>query len=113
MKEIRSLGNTIGYLSSQNGVTVEDLSHVLNRPVDEIKRSLAGRSIFSYQQLEKIADKLQVKVDDLFTEMPQNDLVCNMDCMNAFVNPDHREEIIDMIYDYLDVYDHVYSSGQE
>ena len=109
MKEIRSLGNKINYLLKEKNIKIKELASVLHQPIEDVYMGLAGRKFFSYEQLELIADKLQVNVDELFKEAPRDDCIYSMDCMNDFSESDNQEKIMDIIYDFLDVYDSVNS----
>ena len=107
MKNIRNLGNRIKYVCDEKGVSHDKLSELLNCSVSDIRMSLFGRKFFSYQQIEKIADLLGISVDALLVESLQLQASYAMDCMNEFTHPENCEMILDLIYDYLDVYESV------
>ena len=109
MKACRNLGNTIQYLLEKKGITAEKMAAILNCSIEDLKMGLAGRKIFSFIQLEQIANELGISVGDLLSSKQNEYYVYAMDCMNEFSNEKYREEILDIIYDYLDVYDSVHN----
>lgn len=107
MKDIRAVGNKIKCICENKGVSTKELSDLLECSVLDVQMSLLGRKIFSYQQLEKIAQKLCVSIDEIINVKTDNYYMYGMDCMNDFTKSENREQILDLIYDYLDVYDSV------
>ena len=107
MKDVRNLGNRIKYVCDEKGVSYEKLSELLNCSVSDILMSLSGRKLFSYHQIEKIADLLNTSADTLLDDGQQPQASYAMDCINGFTDPENCEMVLDLIYDYLDVYESV------
>ena len=113
MKDYRALGNAIKYYADQNSVSIEDLASILNQSVENVKMGLAGRKLFSYQQIEAMAQKINVPVANFFNPDNIDHSAYTMDCMNCFTHEKNKEKILDIIYDYLDVYDAVCDVNKE
>lgn len=107
MRELRFLGNKIRELAEKRNISAENIAKLLDRPVTQIRMGLSGRAMFSYSQLEMIADYLQVSISVLLSKDQIDYSLNSVDCMNNFTNDKNREDILDLIYDYLDIRDSV------
>lgn len=106
MEELRDLGNRIKYIADEKGISVNEISNKTGQPLEQIYFGLTGRKMFSFPQLEEISDVLGVSVDAFFDSESDKSL-WYVDCMNEFTKKENRENILDIIYDYLDVLDSV------
>ena len=111
MKNVREIGYRIRSLMEERKLSVEDLANNLEKPADEVNMALFGRRFFSFPQLEKISDFLNVPVDRFFEHGQNISLGDSVDCMNRFTDKENCEEVLDLIYDYLDVYDSIKSKS--
>lgn len=101
MKNMRVLGNMIEKLALQKQDTLEDMGQVLDCTPNQVKAMYKGRVFPSFAQLNRLADYFGTTVDVLLNgdeEYYENNVV---HCMGDFQNPENRENILDIIDDYL------------
>jgi len=113
MKSIRVIGFEIEKRVKKTKISNKVLSEIINCDIRDIELFYKGRKMMSYNQLEKIADCLNVGVDDI---LKPNDYDYNkqyVDCMTGFKNIENREAVLDDIYDYLDLMDEYYIRSKE
>lgn len=103
MQKARILGNYVGKLANDAGISVYDIGQAIHCSEDKVKLFLKGRTFLSFSQLTSLSSLLGVSLPDLFRgdEATYNATVVH--CMNEFDDPQKREEILDLIDDYLDV----------
>ena len=108
MKKARMLGNYTEYLATQRGLDVSHLSTLLSCTENQVQAFYKGRSFPSFNQLSELSEVLGTTPSALLTgdEKIYNETVVH--CMNAFDNPENRENILDIIDDYMDIYNAVY-----
>lgn len=107
MRDIRNLGNIIRQIMIKKEISDVELANCLNLSQQDINLGLAGRKFFSYPQLEKIAEFIDVPVDTFFDSENGEKYAYSIDFMNKFTHEDNLENVLDIIYDYLDVLDSV------
>lgn len=105
MRDIRIVGDRIKNSADSKGVSIKSISDGLGISENMVELGLAGRIMFSYHQLQKLADILDVPITDLINTSKSDYSMYAIDCMNDFSKQENREDILDMIYDYLDVVD--------
>ena len=105
MKQMRMLGNYVEHLAKINNVTAAYLGAVLNCPELHIQRFFKGRAFLTFPQLGAIADMFNVPVSYLLAGDYDSYKANVVDCNQEFDNEDNREMILDIIDDYLDVYE--------
>ena len=103
MQEARMLGNYVEHLAKAKGLSVSDLSQVLNCTENNVFAFLKGRAFASFSQLSNLADTLETTIENLLGgDISQyNDTVVH--CMNGFKDIKNREEILDLIDNYIDI----------
>lgn len=107
MKKARMFGNYAEYLVKQRGIDVLRLSKVLSCTETQVQAFFKGRAFPSYNQLSILAKALGTTPEKLMSgdESLYNETVVH--CHGAISNPENREKILDMIDDYMDVYNAV------
>lgn len=111
MRSIRVIGNTIKKIAKEKNVPVSVLAESIECDENKFALGLAGRSMFSFPQLELIANKLGITIDLLVPGDEDSYNAAYVDCMNTFSNIDNMDKILDIVYDYLDVLDEVESNS--
>lgn len=105
MKDMRVIGATIREMANAHGVAIGELADVMGCKESQVEMGLAGRGIFSYIQLKKLANFFQESIDKIVDGDEAYYSAHIVDCMVPFSNGDNREMILDLIYDYLDILD--------
>ena len=107
MQKARVLGNYIQKLAEGNRLSIADLSVLLGCGEIQTMSLLKGRSFATFEQISKLADRFNVSVQELLDGDAEyyNRTVAH--CMNQFQKTENREQILDIIDDYLDVVDAV------
>ena len=109
MRDVRVLGNKIRGLAKENGVDENKIADCIKISQHDVNMGMVGRKIFSYPQLEKIAQCLNVPMSLLLDSDNTEKYTYPIDFMNEFSNEDNLETVLDIIYDYLDVLDSINS----
>lgn len=107
MQNARMLGNFIQKLAEENHLSIMDLSYLLNCEEHQVKSLLKGRNFASFEQVSKLADQFNVSVQQLLEGDLEHYNRTVAHCMNQFQKAEHREEILDILDDYLDIVDAV------
>lgn len=110
MREARMVGKAIKKLTEKKGIGPEQLSQLLSLPVEIINMGLAGRQLFSFDQLEQISNYCDISMDLILDVDSPGCSAYAIDCMNDFTNINNCEDVLDLIYDYLDILDCVNNS---
>lgn len=107
MKKMRLIGSTIKSVAADHEISLDELGKAIGCDRQQMDAVILGRKICSFDQIRKIADKCEVPVKKILDgdEAYYNQNIVH--CMNDFQNEENREDILDIIYDYLDVYDSV------
>lgn len=103
MKDMRVLGKTIEKLAVEHHVTAGDLGKMIHCSADQVALLFKGRLFLAFDQLTLIADQFQVSVDDLLDGDMDYYNKTVVECMGEFSDDKNREEILDIIDDYLDL----------
>ncbi len=105
MKAARVLGNQVQHLADNKGLSISDLSGILCCDEHQVLSLIKGRAYASFSQIKKLSEALDTTVDNLL----KGDLGLYkssvVHCMNDFDNEDNREEILDIIDEYIDIVD--------
>ena len=107
MQEARMLGNYIEQLAKMKGLSTSDLAQILDCSEHQIRAMIKGRVYASFGQMVVLAEKLGTTLDALLSGDKAHYSATVVHCMNEFVNEDNREEILDLIHDYVDIVDAV------
>jgi len=105
MTETRMLGDYIQELAQKNNCSENELCTMLSCNQNQLALLYKGRAIVSYPQIELLAKRFNVTTENLLSgdEVHYNKTVVH--CMNEFQNPKNREEVLDFIDDYMDIFD--------
>ena len=98
MKDLRLLGSTIRKFSQEKHIHIED---ILKCSADEAASILDGRVFPEYSSLLQLSEAFGIGVSELLNgdeEYYNNNFV---HCMGNFDDLNNREEILDIIDDYL------------
>lgn len=103
MKNMRVLGDMIGKLAGEAyGADAQDrLSQVLGCTPDQVSQVFQGRLFLSFPQLSRLAEVLHTPVDALLAGDEAHYRENVVHCMGQFEREENREEILDIIDDYL------------
>ena len=107
MKKARMLGNFVQQMAAEKSMTLTDLSALLHCDENKTLAFLKGRAYISFQQMSSLAHAFGVSVSTLLTGDANHYNNSVVHCMNNFQNEDNRELILDIIDDYMDVWDAV------
>lgn len=107
MQEARMLGNYIDALSTRKGLSISDLSRVLDCSEHQVYSLLKGRAYASFKQISELSKLLETPIDKLLSGDKENYDATVVHCMNDFQDTSRREEILDLIDDYVDIVDAV------
>ena len=103
MQDMRVLGLTIQKLAAEHHVSVPELGALIRCDADQVKRLFKGRLFLAFDQLLALADRFQVSVDTLLDGDREYYNKNVVHCMGEFAEEQNREEILNMIDDYLDL----------
>ena len=107
MQKARMLGNYIEQLAAQKGLSTSDLSQTLECPEQKVLALYKGLAFASFDQMAKLASVFGVTVSQLLSGDAEHYNKTIVSCMNDFDDPKQREEILDFIYNYVDIVDAV------
>lgn len=103
MVAMRKLGLSIQKFAEDRKIDNNQLACELSCDPLAIQSIFKGMAFLSVAQLQKLASLFKVEIQDLFT-VDENYYSANVvHCMTPFTNPDNREEILDIIYSYVDI----------
>lgn len=107
MKQARMLGNYVQHLANENNLSNSDLMRILE--CDEIKLQyfLKGRAYASYGQISALAKEFDVTIQQMLDGNIDIYDQTVVHCMNKFKDTEKREYILDIIDNYIDIYDSV------
>lgn len=107
MQEARMLGNYVEHLAQRKGLSISDLSRILDCTENQVYSFIKGRAYVSFAQISTLATELGATIEELLhgDEKTYNATVVH--CMNDFQDNKNRETILDLIDDYVDVVDAV------
>lgn len=109
MKKSRMLGNYVGNLAKNKGLSISDLCKTMDCTEEQVRSFLGGHILASFSQISALAKKLEVTVSDLLAGDEEQYNATVVHCMNQFQNADNREFILDIIDDYITIRDSVES----
>lgn len=103
MEDMRILGNMIEKLAAEQHVTSDDLGALLQCTSEQVARLFKGRLFLTFDQLTAVSEHLKVSIDTLLAGDRENYCHTVVHCMGEFSDEANREEILDIIDDYLDL----------
>ena len=101
------LGNYIKLLADEKGLSISDLTRILDCDENEMNSLIKGRRFLPFKQIAALSRELGVSVADLFNGNYEHYNATVVHCMNEFDDPKNREIILDIIDDYVDIIDAV------
>ncbi len=107
MQEARMFGNYVAHLANAKGLSIPDLSEILGCSENRAYSFIKGRAFASFAQISSLANALGISVDNLLTGDMDIYNATVVHCMNEFRDVSKREEILDLIDNYIDVIDAV------
>lgn len=107
MQEARMLGNYVDHLAETKGLSISDLSNILGCTDDRTRSFIKGRAFASFSQMSDLANALDTTMDRLLSGDAVNYNATVVHCMNDFRDVSKREEILDLIDNYIDIVDAV------
>lgn len=109
MKTQRIMGYTMKKYMLESKLTYEDVAAQMGWNSSDVRQVMSGRKMISLPQIKQMAKVFKVPYEDIINGdvVYYNDSIVH--CMNPFVNIENREKILDIIEDYLDVYEAVNS----
>lgn len=107
MQEARMLGNYVEHLASMRGLSISDLSEILGCTEDRTYSFIKGRAFASFSQLSNLATAFGISIDRLLAGDADSYNATVVHCMNDFHDTNKREEILDLIDNYIDIVDAV------
>lgn len=107
MQQARMIGNYIEYLAEKQGLSMSDIGNTIGCKESQVTALYKGRALATFQQITDLANQLKVSVSELLNgdSTHYNETVVH--CMNQFQNDENREKILDIIDDYMDIFDAV------
>lgn len=105
MKASRMLGSFAEHQIKEKAITMQQLEKTLNITEEQILEFYEGRYYLSFAQIKELANTLNISIDVLLhgDEQVYNSSIVH--CMNDFQDVNNREKILDLIDEYLDIYD--------
>ena len=107
MKQARMLGSYVEELAKRNNVPLASLEEILNCDDHKLRRFFKGRTFASFSQMQAVANLLNVSILDLLEGDKESYKANIVHCNQNFDNDDNREKILDIINDYMDLYEAV------
>lgn len=111
MKQARMLGNYAQHLAEEKQLSISELSICLGCEDKHVESFFKGRAFLSFAQIASLAQKLNVPVEKLLDGNEEQYEATVVHCMHKFDNPEHREMILDIIDDYMDIVNAVEVNG--
>ena len=107
MKTARMIGNFAEHRIADLGISQEEVNNTLQLSEPEVMAFYKGRLLLTYDQLTELSNLLKVPVQDIIKGDEQEYSVSVVHCMNDFDHESNREFILDIIDDYLDIWDSI------
>lgn len=105
MQETRMIGYRVDKYSKSKNISFEELRAIIGCNEIQLKSFLKGRSLISFNQLSRLADRLGVEISSLLSGDEEGYNCSVVHCMNKFTDNSNREKILDIIDEYMDVLD--------
>ena len=109
MRKARILGNYVQYLAAKQGITEKDLAETLNCTEFRVLEFYKGLAYPSFSQISNLANKFNVSIEELLNGNMDMYNKTVVHCMNDFDSEENREQILDIIENYIDILNSVYS----
>ena len=100
MRGTRVVGNNINLVMKQNKINADQVADTLGMSENDVLRILSGRLLLSGNELNDIANGLDVGIEELLQEKESNEYKKLIHCMGNI----NKQENVDRILDYIDSY---------
>ena len=107
MKAARMLGSYVEALAKKNNITSTQLAEKLGRTEKHMQMFFKGKAYLSFPQMKVLAETFNVSISDLLAGDKDSYKANFVNCRHEFDNDDNREKILDIIDDYIDLFDAV------
>ena len=107
MQEARMLGNYVKHLADAKGLSTSDLGRILGCSETQVYSFIKGRLFASFSQMDSLAQALDTTVERLLVGDAVSYNATVVHCMNDFDDVSKREDILDLIDNYIDIADAV------
>lgn len=107
MQEARMLGNYVQQLARGKNMTNSDLGQVMGCTENQVYSFIKGRAFASFNQIQKLATALDISEEALLTGDTESYNASVVHCMNEFDDSANREHILDLIDQYIDIFNAV------
>ena len=108
MNNLRIVGYTLKDCVTKHKVQEDSLAQALNISLEDLYKVYEGRAILSYPQIKKAAALCKVSPLTITSGNEEEYASKFIHCMNDFEKSSNREKILDILYDYLDVFENVH-----
>ena len=105
MKTARMIGNYVEHKAHETGMTIDELSELLDFSNQQTESFLKGRTLLTFNQMSTLANHFHVTVPQMIEGDKESYSSSVVHCMNEFDHEDNREKILDIIDDYMDIVD--------
>lgn len=103
MKDLRMMGNIVKKISEEKNIKIEDLANEIECSLENMYSFLNGRMFLAFDQIESISKILDVNIDKILNGDIDYYEETVVHCMGDFENSDNREEILDIIDNYMNL----------
>lgn len=108
MKQFREMGAMIRHLANQKDISMKELAELINVSEIDIERLCWGRVYLSYNQLFKLAERLDVTINLLIDDSKEKEEIFVQSITDhRDLSADEIHAVIDIIGEYLDVVESV------
>lgn len=101
MEDMRLFGNMIGKLCKDKSVSYDYLCEELNCTKERFYAFLNGCAMPTFDQLNKLSKIFKLTPEELLAGDRDHYDATVVHCMNEFKNSKNREDILDIIEDYV------------
>lgn len=113
MKSARMIGNYALKKADSMGILREDINKTLGFTDHETDAFFCGRLLLTYEQLTDLSALLKTSVENLIQGDEREYSETIVHCMNDFDDENNREIILDIIDDYMDIWDSLKSKEEK
>ena len=102
----RRIGNNIYTSMKDNKISSEILAERMEYSIKDVWSIIEGKVMLPPSELEKIAGVLNTTKERLIDDQSDR-LVPNLEFMHDFSNPDNLDKVIDLMDEYVEIYETV------
>lgn len=105
MQQARMIGNYVKHIAIAKSISNERLCKLIGCEEHQLQSFFKGRSILSFSQISAIASEFGITVSQILAGDTDSYNKTVVHCMNGFDHDTNREKILDIIDNYMDIYD--------